>query len=616
MTQMPDKKKKQPLGKIVYNNLYMLREVAMLTPAYIVLMVVEGIVWGFINSAEAVYLYNLLNGLDAGKPFAELAAIIGYMALFYFFAFIFDKVYWIIVNPYLKQLLHYKMHRKLFAHAMEMDLSRYDDPAFYNDFVFAMSEADSRAVKVVEECGKIINRLVAGTTVVSLLFTIDTVAAIMIIVGALASTVLWIIGDRVYFKREEQMKPRWRKTSYINRVYHLADYAKELRTSRAGELLLEQYDEATEEIIAIRKKTGWLRFLLYGIGTNTTTIGAQFATLLRLLSLLVRGELLLGGFTAAINNVWRVRWFIYDLCDRVSNFPEHALYIEKYLSFMRAEPSITSGTTPMPEQFESLELRHVSFAYPAGKDKDGNPTEAKETLHDVSLTIRRGDKVALVGYNGAGKTTLIKLIMRLYDPTEGAILFNGIDIRTLDVDAYRAMIGTVFQDFKLFAASIGENVLCRAYTDEDEATVREALAASDFTEKLDSLEQGIKTHLTREFDKAGTNLSGGEAQKVAIARVFARPYAMVIMDEPSAALDPLAEYALNHNILARCAEQTVIFISHRLSTTRMAEQIYMLVDGRIAEAGSHESLMAMEGKYAEMFDTQAENYRRSQLQSA
>lgn len=601
-----DKKKKQPLRTVVSNNIFILGKVWRLMPSYIMLTVCEGVMWGIINSAEALVFYTIFNALDTGEPFSRLAAIIGMISLFYLISGALDKLYWVIINPQIKQVLHYRMHRELFLRAQALDLSCYDDPKFYNDFVFAMDEADSRAIKVVDELGKLINRFVASGTLFGLLFTIDTLVASLLLIASALTTVVWLYGNKLGFKQSEELKPLNRKSNYINRTFHLADYAKEIRTSRAGELLRADYLDTNEKQIEIARRYGKKFFLLYGIGSNLLGAGLNMAVLLIMFFKLIGGAVQLGGFAASVNMIWKVRWFFFDICQRIARFPEHSLYIEKYRNFLSTEPTIRTGETAVPAEFESLELRHVSFAYPAGEE-----SEAKEILHDVSFTIRRGDKIALVGYNGAGKTTLIKLIMRLYDPTAGEILCNGTDIRELKLEDYRRMIGTVFQDFKLFAASVAENVLCEAYTDDREADVRRALEAADFGAKLESLDEGIHTHLTREFRKDGTNLSGGESQKVAIARVFARPYSVIIMDEPSAALDPLAEYALNHSILEQCAEATVIFISHRLSTTRMAGQIYMLEAGHIVESGSHEALMEMGGKYAEMFETQARNYHQS-----
>ena len=203
--------------------------------------------------------------------------------------------------------------------------------------------------------------------------------------------------------------------------------------------------------------------------------------------------------------------------------------------------------------------------------------------------------------------------MRLYDPTEGEILLNGVDVRNYDITSYRDKIGAVFQDFKIFAASIGENVMNGGYDKETESeTVLSALDAAGFSDKLKELELGIDTVLTREFDDKGTNLSGGEGQKIAIARVFAKPFELIIMDEPSSALDPIAEYELNQAILKYASDKTVIFISHRLSTTRMADRIYMFAKGELSEYGTHDELMEKGGKYAEMFNLQAEKYKKTE----
>lgn len=246
------------------------------------------------------------------------------------------------------------------------------------------------------------------------------------------------------------------------------------------------------------------------------------------------------------------------------------------------------------------------------KETDEKPDDVRvpaNSLEGINLTIHKGEKVAIVGYNGAGKTTLTKLLMRLYDPVEGEILYNGRNLKEYDIPSLRDKIGTVFQDYKIFACTVAENVLGDECTENDRSTVTEALTSATFRDKLDSLEKGMDTELTKEFYDEGINLSGGESQKVAIARIFAHPYDLIIMDEPSSALDPMAEYELNHTILDYAQDKTVVFISHRLSTTRMADRILMFDSGHLIESGSHDELMAMNGKYAEMFKLQAEKYR-------
>ena len=387
---------------------------------------------------------------------------------------------------------------------------------------------------------------------------------------------------------------------------------------------MQEYDDNVENMIKLDRKYGKKYFVFYGLGWGTVGNVTFFAILIYMISLFSAGELLVGGFAATFGVVWNIRYMLIDMIERLSKYPKHSLYIEKYLEFMHFDPEIKKGEGEVFE-FESLEFRNVSFSYEFSShpkysfhDEDNkslaSESDDRDALKNINLTIRKGDKIAIVGYNGAGKTTLIKLMMRLYDPTEGEILYNGVNIKELDTDEYRKRIGTVFQDFKIFATSIAENVMNGAYDEAaDRETVIKALENADFIDKLETLPEGINTHLTREFNDKGTNLSGGESQKVAIARVFAKDYPLVIMDEPSSALDPIAEYNLNQSILHNTLDKTVIFISHRLSTTRIADKIYMFDAGRLIEEGSHDELLEKDGKYAEMFRLQSEKYQTSYI---
>lgn len=574
-------------------------------PSYIILTIIEGVICGLEYSAEAMSIYYILNSLDTDQTLLHLLSIISSLALFYLIAGAFNKIYWHIINPKITETLHTRLHRELFLKAQTLDLSSYDDPEFYNNFVFVMDEADTRAIKVIEGVGTLINRCVAFSTLFTMLFTIDIPIAILIFVTSILTTIAWVYCNKLNFNLIEQIKPLQRKTSYINRAFHLCDYAKEIRTSDVSKLLTEDYTSTQNKLYNVQKRYGRKFFVMHGFVNNFLYIGLLIITVIRMCFKLIAGKMLLGEFAAGVNAILRVRRFFFDICQNISGFSEHSLYIERYRTFMEKTPSITSGTIEMPQSFETLELKHVSFSYPhaSGENRDS------EILNDVSLKITKGDKVAFVGYNGAGKTTLIKLIMRFYDPTNGQILWNGIDIRKFNLYEYRRKIGAVFQDFKLFATTIAENVLCSRYDEHQRSQVIEALNATDFNSKLDFLENGIHTQLTKEFIDDGVNFSGGEEQKIAIARAFVRPYDIIIMDEPSSALDPLAEYSLNKKIFKHCENSTVIFISHRLSITPMADMIYMFSNGRIVESGNHLELMSNNGVYSQMFNVQADNYR-------
>ncbi|MBP5471198.1 MAG: ATP-binding cassette domain-containing protein, partial [Lachnospiraceae bacterium] len=273
-------------------------------------------------------------------------------------------------------------------------------------------------------------------------------------------------------------------------------------------------------------------------------------------------------------------------------------YLRSFLEYKERIPEDTAGDDPGTE-IKSIEFRDVSFSY---KDKD--------VLSHLNMEFRGGKTYALVGHNGEGKTTLIKLLLRFYDPTEGVILLNGRDIREYDLHKYRALFATAFQDHRMFSMSVIDNVVMGEDIDpsEKEEKVIEALKLSGAYDKVMSLSKGPHTILTHEFDDEGAVLSGGEFQKIVVARAFVKECPIKIFDEPSSALDPIAESELFDNIYESCRDNTLIFISHRLSSVQNADRVYLLSGKTVAEAGSHRMLMDMNGIYADMYRKQAVNY--------
>ena len=321
------------------------------------------------------------------------------------------------------------------------------------------------------------------------------------------------------------------------------------------------------------------------------------------------------------NRTGHLRRGMANMADIFPKAQENSLYIDKIRAFLAYDPKMKlMQGDHVPEGNAELSLSDVSFRY---------REDMEDTLRDITLKVQPGEKVAIVGYNGAGKTTLIKLLMRLYDPTSGEIRYHGKDIRKYKPYDYRHRIGVVFQDYQMYGATLAENVAMRNLEESEivgekvsmknsfetvdhiKKNITAALEKAGFGERLRSLPNGLATQVTTEFDEEGVNFSGGESQKIAISRAFYKKADILIMDEPSSALDPIAEYELNKAMESAAKGKTVFYISHRLSTTRDADRIILLENGRIAEEGTHESLLARNGKYAEMWRVQAGRYEAS-----
>ena len=310
--------------------------------------------------------------------------------------------------------------------------------------------------------------------------------------------------------------------------------------------------------------------------------------------------LTVSGFSVVASGINAVRESTLDTTECFDEMTLMALYFQNLREFLDYQPQVVSGSLPVPP-LETLEFCHVDFTYP-GTDR--------RVLHDVNFTLRQGETLAVVGINGAGKSTLVKLLLRFYDPTVGQILYNGKPLPEYDLEQLRAAFGTVFQDYKNFALSVNENVIGHACTPAEKALAEQALRHSGVWDKIASLPRGADTVLTREFDEAGTGLSGGENQKVSTARLFARDFQIAVLDEPSSALDPVAVYKMYENLLQVTENKTVIFISHRLSSAVLSDRILVLADGQVQESGSHRQLMERNGLYADMFRLQASGYKQ------
>lgn len=595
---------KMTLKRTVSNNWFLLKIALQEAPLFTIEELTTRARHRLIVFVEHIYMIGyIINAIQYQKPFAD---VFWFVVAVFAFVTLFAQVLANYVDTKLKPISKEKIHRRirleLYKKAAELDLKNYDDPEFYNEFVWAMGEAAERTESVIGSCAALIGETVGIFVVAGYVMSQDAVGLLLTGISVLLLLLLTNLYNRYRIRFREQIRPLERKRDYISRVFYLPEYAKELRMSNVKPKLFEEFKEVSKQIQEISKKeTRRLQILkmLVNYGCSSLIFDGVYLTYL-MFQAIVKEAFGYGTAVTLYNSCSNLRSCSRSLAEVLTEFPEHGRYIEKIRHFLDCPVEICrkEEAGDVSDGFSELKLEHISFSYPGGAS----------VLKDINLTIRRGERIALVGYNGAGKSTLVKLIMRLYDVTSGKITRNGTDIRELRLDGYRGQFATLFQDYQLFAATLGENIVMdRTPIEEKKAEL--LLEKSGFGNKFAKLPEGYGTPVTREFEEDGESFSGGESQMVGICRSLYQDASIIVLDEPSSALDPLSEYNLNHTMLNLDREKTVIFISHRLSTTRLADKIYMLEDGRIVEAGSHDELMQLDGKYASMFRLQMEKYR-------
>jgi len=493
----------------------------------------------------------------------------------------------------------YEYVRKLvYKKSASVDLRCYENPEYFNKLTKAVSECDERVTSVISSITAITYRLVRFSANFGLLVAIDPWLLIFALIP-LVTIPLKAKGNKLGVERTLTTKEVNRRRDYSQRVFYLADYAKEMRLSSFPFMFIKRFREASHENIQLLSKYG-KKIALLGIITDfiNNMSGTIGATIYSVWQTIEKGAMSYGDCVVVINSVDSLAYTLTDTASDFLKLQENALYIETLREFLNIESTITDGDSPLPRTGD-LELKNVSFKYDGANDY---------TLKNVNMRIGKNEKIAIVGHNGAGKTTLVKMLLRLYDP-EGEITYADRNIKDFKVDEYRNCFSTVMQDFHLYAMSVHDNVALKHHDDEDAPKITEALRKSGLYPKIQKFNNGIKTIMTKEFDDDGELLSGGEQQKLSISHVYFKDNRFVILDEPSSALDPIAEYEMYKNMTEACEDCGMIFISHRLSSAVIADRVYLMENGTVIESGSHNELMAMNGKYATMFRHQAENYK-------
>ena len=516
-------------------------------------------------------------------------AYLGVMAIKWSFLLFYER--WKTVE------IETKINRNIYEKAVITDYEYFDNPEFYNNYTFAVGEFAAKSAGAL-------NFLLTISGTVSIIIAMTAYLAIvgpwiilLAVLGSIAYTFAQTKIGKLGVDRAKESIPHERKMSYVHRVVYQKQYAADLKSSNLKHSILSLFDRSGIGKVGVYKKYAkpFLRwnmfmFLIYHI--------FELSELAYLIVCAFTRDLSVGAITGAFTAVKKLNNQLTQFASLAGNAVELGLYAEKIREFFDFESVIETkegGIVPSDGEF-SVELKNLSFNY---ENSDFG-------LNSITLKINSGEKIAIVGENGAGKSTLIKLLLRLYDINYGDILINNISIKDYDIKNLRKRIGVAFQNPNVYAFSFKENIELYNKTDENKLMeISQALGLNDILNKNNA---DFSVEVTKEFNKDGIMLSGGEVQKIGLARLLTGNFGLLLLDEPSSALDPLAEYEMNKIILSHSNLSTTIIVAHRLSTIRDADRIILIENGTIKEMGTHNELINLNGKYCEMFTKQAENY--------
>lgn len=544
------------------------------------------------------YMINIIVKGNLSKNFMIVSACyLGWNILFMAISAIMQQ----IIIPRNTEKLHKEMQLEIFNKTANLDLAYFDNSEFYDKYNIALQQSDNRALSVLNSFSAFIGSLLCIASLIALITTIDATVFLFVITNVCISFSVNFFHIRVqhdFYK--ERIRPQ-RKSGYVQRVFYLREFTQELRLFGSLKFILkEKFSHAISAVQLLIHNYGVKSAKLQILNSISNTL-VNFFVVLYLAITTIKGRISIGDFSAGSSSSQQLTSQLLKLLNVFPQLYEHSLYIESYKEFMELPLSIKSGPIAIsPNETLSIQLRDVSFGY---------TPNAQKILHNISLTINPGEKIAFVGENGAGKSTLIKILTRLYEPTNGVILLSGRNISEYDISSYRQCISVVFQNFQVYSFSIAENILMRPLKcPKDEETVINSLKTVGLFDKICSFPDGIYTLMSREFSDSGISLSGGEMQRLAIARAIAQDGSIIILDEPTSGLDPLSEQELLSSLFAPINKKTVILISHRLSNIVSADRIYFFEKGYLKEFGTHKSLIRSNGLYAKMFNMQAQGY--------
>lgn len=551
---------------------------------------------------QTIWSKILIDGYESGKSFAHITLLFCAVYGTLFVMWLIQRVFRITYYEKKVTELMASLNKEIYEKAMATDYRYFDDPDFYDDYMWAVNQFAGKCTAAFDVITTLCSAFMSIVALITIISTLDPILIAFTVILLFIQTFFDLRMNKLNCDMREDNIKIDRRCDYIHRIFYLKEWSSGVKATKIGDVFLQMYGICVRDYKGIIDKYRGKR-IGAAAGSIITECIAEVGLYVYATWRVFAGFLSIGSLLPLVTASNNLRFYLAEFFNIFKQTQEYALYTKRIRSFLDTESEIEvqnkANLLPLPQKPYTLEFDDVSFCY----------ANSNFGMHNLSFKVEAGQKIAIVGENGAGKTTLTKLILRLYNPNSGTIKINGVPVEKYPVRELRQTIGVAFQDSPLYAMTLADNM--QLYGETDRANLEEIAHKFGIDKVLNKTGATLDAEVTREFNDDGLEMSGGERQRVALSRLFTTDFGLIVLDEPSSALDPLAEYELNKITFNNPNMATTIMISHRLSTVVDADCILLIDNGRIIERGTHAELMALGGKYHEMFAKQAENYVKS-----
>ncbi|NLE13759.1 MAG: ABC transporter ATP-binding protein [Clostridiales bacterium] len=541
--------------------------------------------------------------LENSRPFGTIVLVTFFALIAKLSVNLIKSFYSIRIKPLDVQNISKHIKEITYKKALSLDLIQYENPLFHGKYYKAMSEIETRAFQIVDSTVLLFSNIISTVIVLVYIVSIDPILLILAIIPVVTSVAFKVSSKKRHCLETENKEYR-RQQDYVNRIVYLREYSTELRLTNIYNALKEMFLNSSKQIKNNNKKYGVVLGALRLVSDfMLTTLTLLFSYLYIGWRFFFRKDIVVSDFAVLVSAINNMNGKINSSINLFYTIQEASLYIVDFNDYMEEKPAIEkSNRDKTIDGFTEIKFEHVNFKY---------SIDSEYAVKDICFSIRKNEKIAIVGKNGSGKSTIIKLLVGLYEPTGGSITIDSVDVKKINYSQINELFSPVFQDYRLFATSIKDNITMGDKISDDR--IWRALDELGLKQIVEQSPHKLENRVTKELNQDGLLMSGGQNQKLSLARAFASNSPIIVLDEPTASLDVKSEQMIYHKIHREMKDKTILFVSHRITSAAQADKIIVVDKGSIVEMGTHEELMKSKGVYCALYNTQAKAYVEESL---